>query len=284
MLSLRKSITKVVIGTYFFDINIPLENGYVIKRRTYTEDYVSRMHWHGFVEIEFIVSGNAVYRLGNKEYTLSQGDIWLLSIYDSHQVLCKKGLDIINIAIKPDLLNAKLLSYATATHPLHCHFDESNKSTFFKKCEDLFYEQATDSPFSRLKASSILNEIVIDIARNAIIDSAPADLGIIQDVSAWIQLHIQEDISLAQVAEKFSLTPNYLGTLFKKTMGVSYNDYLNNLRINHACHLLQTSNMSMKNIALESGYHSVEYFNYIFKKFIGITPSQYRTAITSENA
>jgi AraC-like DNA-binding protein len=269
---------------YFFDINIPLENGYVIKRRSYSEEYISRMHWHGFIEIELIVSGSAIYRMGNKEYNLSPGDIWLLSIYDSHQVVCHKNLEIINIAIKPDLLNSKLLSHATSTHPLHCHFDEPAKAALLKKCEDLFYEQVTDNPFSRLKAASILNEIVIDISRNAIIDSATADLGIIQDVSAWIQLHIQEDISLAQVAEKFSLTPNYLGTLFKKTMSVSYNDYLNNLRINHACHLLQTSNMSMKNIAQESGYHSVEYFNYIFKKFCGITPSQYRTAISRENA
>lgn len=280
---IKKINGRTVPSMYFFDINIPLENGYVIKNKYFTEEYISRMHWHGFIEIEFVVAGNAIYRFGNKEYTLSRGDLWLLSIYDSHQVVCKQGLQIINIAIKPDLINAKLLSHATSTHPLHCHFNETMTASFLKKCEDLFYEQSTDSPFSRLKAASILNEIVIDVARNAVIDNAPADLGIIQDVSAWIQLHIQEDISLAQVAERFSLTPNYLGTLFKKTMSISYNDYLNNLRINHACHLLQTSNMSMKNIAQESGYHSVEYFNYIFKKFCGITPSQYRTAISSEN-
>ena len=268
---------------YFLDINIPLENGFIIKNKFFAEEYISRMHWHSFIEIECVVAGSAVYRFGSKEYVLSRGDVWLLSIYDNHQVVCNAGLKIINIAIKPDLLNAKLLSHATATHPLHCHLDEPEIADFLNKCEDLFYEQSTDNPFSRLKASSILNEIVIDIARNTVTDSAPADLGIIQDVSAWIQLHIQEDISLAQVAEKFSLTPNYLGTLFKKTMGVSYNDYLNNLRINHACHLLQTTELSMKGIALESGYHSVEYFNYIFKKFCGITPSQYRIAISNGN-
>lgn len=283
MLSLRKSIEGGECSMYFFDINIPLENGYIIKSKNFTEEYISRIHWHGFIEIEFVVSGNAIYRYGDKEYTLSRGDIWLLSIYDSHQVVCKQGLQIINIAIKPDLLNAKLLSHATANHPLHCHLNEQEITAFLNKAEELFYEQSTDNPFSRLKAASILNEIVIDIARNTVLDNTPTDLGIIQDVSAWIQLHIQEDISLAQVAEKFSLTPNYLGTLFKKTMGVSYNDYLNNLRINHACHLLQTSNLSMKNVALESGYHSVEYFNYIFKKFCGITPSQYRIAVAGKN-
>lgn len=267
---------------YFLDINIPLESGYIIKNKYFAEEYISRMHWHSFIEIECVISGSAIYRFGNKEYTLSRGDIWLLSIYDSHQVVCKKGLQIINIAIKPDLLNSKLLSHATANHPMHCHLDDPAIADFLKKTEMLFYEQSTDNPFSRLKAASIVNEIIIDIARNTVNDSAPTDLGIIQDVSAWIQLHIQEDISLAQVAEKFSLTPNYLGTLFKKSMGVSYNDYLNNLRINHACHLLQTTDLSMKGVALESGYHSVEYFNYIFKKFCGITPSQYRTVVSDE--
>ncbi|MBE6925970.1 MAG: helix-turn-helix domain-containing protein [Ruminococcaceae bacterium] len=268
---------------YFLDVNIPLENGFIIKNKYFSEEYISRMHWHGFVEIEFVVSGTAIYRFGSKEYTLSRGDLWLLSIYDSHQVVCKKGLQIINIAIKPDLLNSKLLSHTTTFHPLHCHLDEPATAAFLSKAQELFREQSTDNAFSRLKAASILNEVVIDIARNAVADNAPTDLGIIQDVSVWIQLHIQEDISLAQVAEKFSLTPNYLGTLFKKTMGASYNDYLNNLRINHACHLLQTSDLSMKNIALESGYHSVEYFNYIFKKFCGITPSQYRAVVADKN-
>lgn len=267
---------------YFYDVNIPSDNGYIIKDKYYTEEYISRPHWHGFIEIEFVVFGNAIYKFGDKEYTLSRGDMWLLSVYDSHQVVCKKGLHIINIAINPDLLNTKLLSYTSATHPLHCHFDELATDDFLSKSKKLLHEQNAGDAFSRLKASSIINEIVIDIARNAATDNVPSSLGIIQDVFAWIQIHIQEDISLAQVAEKFSLTPNYLGTLFKKTMGTSYNDYVNNLRINHACHLLQTTDLSIKSVAIESGYHSVEYFNYIFKKFCNITPSQYRAVVTEQ--
>lgn len=267
---------------YFLDINIPSDNGYIIKQRHYDEHYVSRLHWHGFIELEFIVSGSAIYHFGGKEYTLTRGDAWLLSIYDSHQVVCEKGLTIINIAIKPDLLNKKLLSYTSATHPLHCHYDESRTEAFLRKADDLFYEQNTADSFSRLKASSILNEMIIDIARYSIQDISQPDLGIIQDVFAWIQIHFQEDISLSQVAEKFSLTPNYLGYLFKNTVGISYNDYINSLRINHACHQLQTTDRSVKSIALESGYNSVEYFNSIFKKYCGVTPSKYRTLVSEK--
>ena len=79
------------------------------------------------------------------------------------------------------------------------------------------------------------------------------------------------------LANRFSVSVNYLGSLFKKNMGTSFNEYLNNVRLRYACSLLQSSELSVKEVAFASGYNSTEYFLYIFKKKMGMTPREYKT-------
>jgi len=98
----------------------------------------------------------------------------------------------------------------------------------------------------------------------------------VQKAIAYLNEHFLEKPSLAQLAEKLAFSPNYLGHLFKTQIGCTYNDYLNTLRLKYACGLLLSSKMSVKEIALFSGYSSVEYFMHIFKKRMNMTPVEYR--------
>ena len=88
--------------------------------------------------------------------------------------------------------------------------------------------------------------------------------------------HFLQKITLEEVAETLSFSPNYLGQLFKNQIGCTFNEYLHNLRLKYACSLLQTSDLPVKEVAFASGYSSVEYFMYIFKKKLHTTPNAYR--------
>ena len=85
-----------------------------------------------------------------------------------------------------------------------------------------------------------------------------------------------DKITIQSIANKLHVTPQYLGKLFKESMNISLTDYLTNLRLKHACHMLIYSNTPVKEIAFESGYSSAEYFLYVFKKNIKTTPTEYR--------
>lgn len=86
---------------------------------------------------------------------------------------------------------------------------------------------------------------------------------------------ISERIYLCLNLQKNSVTPNYLGMLFSKRMGVSFSDYLNTVRLRVACNLLAQTELSVKEIAFASGYNSFEHFEYTFKKtFLLTTPIQ----------
>ena len=269
---------------FFYDINIPSRHGYICQERFFDNAYTSRLHWHGFLELEFFIEGSGTQQYNGKSYPIKPGDIWILSTYDSHQVTLDKGTRNINISIDSEILHEKLLAKLSSTHPLHCTFNEEESRIFLEKVEVLRYEQEHQETLAIVKAVSIINEMLVNIVRKAFPDNLPISTPTIRDIADYLQANYRDNISLTEVANIFSLTPNYCGYLFKKVMGISFNDYLNILRLKHACKALLNSNLSIKEIATDSGFHSLEYFHTTFKKFYSITPAKYRTLTSSQIA
>ncbi|MBE7042338.1 MAG: helix-turn-helix transcriptional regulator [Ruminococcaceae bacterium] len=92
----------------------------------------------------------------------------------------------------------------------------------------------------------------------------------------YIDKHYMDcNISLMQLADLFSYTEKYLSHLFKKNMNQSFKTYLNNLRIQYACELIENNNTSIAQISALCGYSDSLYFSKVFKKFKGMTPREY---------
>ncbi len=85
-----------------------------------------------------------------------------------------------------------------------------------------------------------------------------------------------EPITLKEVALTYQRNAKYLGRLFLQEMGISFNDYCNNLRIGKAENLLIQTDKKIIDIAMLSGFFNVPYFNRIFYKKHGVSPSEYR--------
>ena len=98
---------------------------------------------------------------------------------------------------------------------------------------------------------------------------------------AYIDAHYAEKITLDQVAGCAFMNSTYMSELFKKEMGVTLNDYINNLRIIHACEYLRSSNLSIGQVAERCGFTDQNYFAKVFKKILAKTPSQYRNSFSS---
>ena len=64
--------------------------------------------------------------------------------------------------------------------------------------------------------------------------------------------------------------------LFKQEMGITFTDYLNQIRINQSCELLAKTNFSLIDISIMSGFDDQSYFSKVFKKLKGVTPKDYR--------
>lgn len=83
------------------------------------------------------------------------------------------------------------------------------------------------------------------------------------------------ELSLEKISSEFSYNKNYISAAFKKTFKMGMREYLNMIRINNACVLMEQSNTNIEEIAYLCGYSDRVYFSKIFKKKMGVSPKQY---------
>jgi YesN/AraC family two-component response regulator len=106
---------------------------------------------------------------------------------------------------------------------------------------------------------------------------------VVEKVIMHIRDHYKSDLSLESCADQFGTSPYTLSRAFKQVTGINFIDYVTNLRIGMAKELLQSTQLKMIEIAEKVGYQHT-YFNRIFKKVEGVTPSQYRERFQKERA
>ncbi|MBQ3442666.1 MAG: response regulator [Selenomonadaceae bacterium] len=92
----------------------------------------------------------------------------------------------------------------------------------------------------------------------------------------YIEAHYHEDISQSDVADAVHLNSSYFSTLFKKSVGKGFSDYLTDLRIEHVKERLATTSEKIKDISTAAGFTDYQYFCKLFKRLTNLTPSQYR--------
>lgn len=99
---------------------------------------------------------------------------------------------------------------------------------------------------------------------------------IIFNIKAYINSHLESDLRLVTIADMFGINPNYLSTIFKKTVHKNYTDYVNEKRIQYALELIRTTNLSAKEIAYKCGYANPNYFSRVFRKTIKTTITDFQ--------
>lgn len=95
-------------------------------------------------------------------------------------------------------------------------------------------------------------------------------------IAQYIELHYMDNLYLDQIAEVTETSPKYFSNYFKKTFGVNYVEYLNKVRLTHAREMLKETSLSVAEIGERTGYLNASTFTTTFKKYYGISPSEYR--------
>lgn len=99
---------------------------------------------------------------------------------------------------------------------------------------------------------------------------------LIRDIIDYVRDHLQDSLTLRQIADRFTFSPNYLGLLFKEQTGKLYSDYVIELRMEKAAELLKDPTIKVYEVADRVGYRYLPYFSRQFKKSFGMTPNEYR--------
>lgn len=105
---------------------------------------------------------------------------------------------------------------------------------------------------------------------------APSSESIMEHILHYINHNYAENLKLETIAPLFGYNNAYLGKIFTKQVGESFNSYLDRIRIEKSKQLLQEKQLKVYEIAEQVGYKNVDYFHKKFKKYVGESPAEYR--------
>ncbi|MDS0528300.1 AraC family transcriptional regulator [Clostridium sp. SHJSY1] len=250
-------------------------------------------------EIIVGVKGTIYIQQGDEKYEINPGDVLFLvpgtlhfgyevskegsSFYWAH-FLCNSEKKILNESEIYEEVVSILDKEKLQDHiliPTFFSLTDTGKSFIYLK--QLLH--ITNSPYyTHLAANYLISELAIELTQQFItsFNSAISKENIMSkkffDILEWIRINITKNISVEMVAHKFNFTPDHLTRLFKKNIGISTLKYINDIKINKAKEYLINSDKTIKEISHILCFKDEKYFMKLFKKYEGVTPSQFRDA------
>ena len=237
-----------------------------------------RSHLDSFLFI-LVLSGSGKVSFGGTTYDLSGGDCALIDCRSpySHQSSEQEPWELMwvhfNGCTAPDYY-----SYFTknVSSPV---FHADDVTAFSGPILQLLEAAARKDKTAELQCSKLITDILtlcFTVPLKQELASQTGAVGKLQSVKEYIDVHFAEKLSLDEISEQFFLSKFHLSREFKRIYGTTVGNYILGQRITYAKELLRFSDKSMEAIATACGVMDTSYFNKIFKKSEGISPSQYR--------
>lgn len=242
-------------------------------------------HWHQSIEILFVLNGEVNILVDDRSYRLKEADVIVINSQSVHE-LYSEGSELVAFQIKPAHLT-----------PLKDYGD-----LFFDCCSAHDAEGAGYDHIKRLLArllkanetgeNLLLSQAIVLMLFNELIHnhlssrpkpraSSHKSLQRIAAITAYVEAHYREGVSLSDIAEREHYSTSNLSRIFKEVMSVTFSAYYTELRLEYAVNEMLSSNDSIADIAVRNGFGDSRAFVSSFKKKYGVLPSDYRNSFRS---
>lgn len=236
---------------------------------------ISPLHWHSAIEFVFILDGSLEFVLDNRSFTAGAGELVVINSSTVHSFSpVGNDVDYYYLVANDDFFKTNNL-YSESTH-FETVIESEGAKEIFKKITDE-YERADE--YSNAAILSHLMSLFVYLRRHhdSACDGAPLTeekkLKMVRGVLAFLQEHFREKLTIDEVADRLHYSKSYLSHTFKEITHYSLISYINLLRCQNATALL-LDGASVSEAAADSGFTDLSYFTRVFKKSVGILPSQ----------
>ncbi|MBZ2387222.1 AraC family transcriptional regulator [Anaerococcus murdochii] len=252
------------------------------QKNTYNQKVSNRIQFHPFTYFYYLAEGFGKLSIESEMVEVHAGDLIIINSNIGHTMYLDKdianikyfgfGIESISIAGLVDDA-AKAINYF--------HIDNRDKSLKFEDYfEDIYNEYKGNDIFSNSLANAVASTLVINLLRKYRKSiTVKHDKKInrqIDYIKSYIDTNYNEDIKLEDLSSMAYMNKFHLISEFKQSYRITPIEYLILKRIEISKNLLISTNHTMEEISALVGFNSQSYFNQVFKKKVGQTPSQFR--------
>ncbi len=255
-------------------------------------------HRHLEFQISYIKSGRGIYETEHASYSIRPGDLFFFRSNDLHWIPEIDNIEpmvIVELFFDPRLIwpsnteffNPGLLQLFIDKSEDFCHRLDRNHPMWsqiqplFLNIEDEFINQKAEYPL--LIKLNLLTMLVLLQRHFGVGEKAMdsrlcySNFDAIEKSMDYIHQHLTDDLTLADLAQVANMSETYYSSVFKKLNGTSPWGYISAKRIDLAKSFLSENTGTMLELALRCGFKNTANFNRTFKKFTGLTPSEYKS-------
>lgn len=255
-------------------------NSLFISHAVYESDWVSVLHTHPFTEVFYVINGRGSFLTNKKKFAVKKNDIIIVNPNIEHTEASSTDDPLEYIAIGMSHISFTNKKGSPTKRPfLFANFQD-------KQDDILFYLQAImleakEQTFNYEHiCHHLANVLVYKLQRKLNVQvkiEAPSKIGKeVAIAKEYINHNFKERITLDTLANIVHLNKFYLSRIFKTTVGQTPIEFLNERRMEEACVLLKTTDLTISEIASMIGFSSQSYFSELFLKHRNKTPTNYR--------
>lgn len=247
-------------------------------------------HYHQNPEMFYVLRGNLDIKIDDKMYKMQSGDIVLINANKRHTVIGNEELLGARFEIDFHLLaeymgSMQLLFWCnTVADRNHAY---SNLRRLLDRILTRYFEKDDKSA---LYLNALYFETLYVLTSNFLVKADDVRLNLedsqdrmrIRQIQNYVQANYQSQISLNDLADRLYLSNAYLSKYIKKNLGMTFMEYLNNVRLFHAVDELMYSDKNLTHIAYDNGFPTSASFTKAFREIYNESPSEYRKKIQDE--
>jgi AraC-like DNA-binding protein len=245
-------------------------------------------HWHEELELLYQLNGETDINIEGEKYRLLKKHLLVVNCSKVHSTFCHDSTEMfVCVHISPKHMRKYIPDIEF--YQINCCPDRIPDEVFpqyleiCKLMERLTRIYIEDVFAFNMEAEGIILQVLALLMRHFSINSIPVEANKdilvkerIHDVISFVDEHYSEQLSLSDIADYVGLEQKYFCRFFKKHMGMSFHQYLNETRLAHTYQDIVSTNDSIKEIAERNGLLNQKLFNHTFKELYGCRPSDVR--------
>lgn len=252
------------------------------------------LHWHNYIEIFYVKKGSIRLQTDDFSFHLDEGHICFINsntIHSVHHTDIENEILILQIPTETQRPFYTLRNYKFNSSAYLADFSQERVplKELQSILDNIYREHIIKSAgYNQIILGYINTLLGLLIRKYYLIPktdndyTAEKNLSRLSDIITYLDEHYTEKVSLQTIADELHINYYYLSHFFKDTAGISFQDYLNNLRVDKSLSLLAEADKNITDIALDSGFPNIKSYTKAFKEKFGMLPSKYKKIITQD--